>query len=74
MYLKENGTLGFYRRDCQDLCMEVGTSYLVKTLRLRLKNLKFGQQVCRDNTNQSNDQWGSTTNLPHNNKEKNEKK
>ena len=56
MYLKENGTLGSYRRDYQDLCMDQGTSCLVKTLELRLKNLKLGQQVCRDNTNQSNGQ------------------
>ena len=56
MYLKENGTLGSYRRDYKDLCMDQGTSCLVKTLELRLKNLKLGQQVCRDNTNQSNGQ------------------
>lgn len=52
MYLKENGTHGFYRRDYQGLCMGLGQSCLVKTLGLRLKNLNLGQQVCRDNTNQ----------------------
>ena len=56
MYLKENGTLGSYRRDYQDHCMDQGTSCIVKNLRQRLKNLKLGQQVCRNNTKQLNGQ------------------
>jgi hypothetical protein len=59
MYLKENGTLGSYRRDYQGLCMDLGQSCLVKTLGLRLKNLNLGQKVCRDNTNQSDGQGGT---------------
>ena len=46
MYPKENGTLGFYRRDYQDHCIGL----------IRLTNLKPGQQVYRDNDNQSNGQ------------------
>ena len=72
MYLKENGTLGSYRRDYQDLCMDQGTRCLVKTLELRLKNLKLGQQVCRDNTNQSNGQGGVPQISPKHYGEKNE--
>ena len=56
MYLKENGTLGSYRRDYQDHCMDQGASCLVKNLGQRLKNLKLGQQVCRNNTKQLNGQ------------------